>query len=310
MRYILEDTTLRFRFNTRRFSTGAPHTLAGTPSLAIYPEDSDTQITTGITLTVDNDSKTGLNLVVVDLSASASYAADKAYQVVIEAGTVDSVSVVGEVVYEFFIVAAGGLEDAITRTMAGTAQTGDSFARLGAPAGASHAADIAAVKTDTAATLIDTNELQTDWTNGGRLDLLIDAILADTNELQTDWVNGGRLDLLVDAIKAKTDNLPTDPADASDVAAAIAALNDLSAAEVNAEVVDALATDTYAEITGVPGYSASVTTMIRRMYASLINPLALSASKKTFKSAAGVAQWEKDLADDGTDYTESAGNAP
>lgn len=40
----------------------------------------------------------------------------------------------------------------------------------------------------------------------------IDAILVDTNELQTDWVNGGRLDLLIDAIKAKTDNLPASPA--------------------------------------------------------------------------------------------------
>lgn len=37
------------------------------------------------------------------------------------------------------------------------------------------------------------------------------AILADTNELQTDWANGGRLDLLIDAIKAKTDTLPTFP---------------------------------------------------------------------------------------------------
>ena len=37
------------------------------------------------------------------------------------------------------------------------------------------------------------------------LDTEIAAILADTNELQTDLVNGGRLDLLIDAIKAKTD---------------------------------------------------------------------------------------------------------
>ncbi len=43
------------------------------------------------------------------------------------------------------------------------------------------------------------------------------AILADTNELQTDWVNGGRLDLLIDAIKSKTDNLPASPAAAGDV---------------------------------------------------------------------------------------------
>lgn len=37
------------------------------------------------------------------------------------------------------------------------------------------------------------------------VDLEVAAILADTGELQTDWVDGGRLDLLVDAIKAKTD---------------------------------------------------------------------------------------------------------
>lgn len=61
-----------------------------------------------------------------------------------------------------------------------TAQTGDSFARLGAPAGASVSADIAAVKAETALIVADTNELQTDLANGGRLDLLIDAILEDT----------------------------------------------------------------------------------------------------------------------------------
>lgn len=118
------------------------------------------------------------------------------------------------------------------------------------------------------------------------------------------------IDSIVDAITAKTVNLPADPADASDVAAAIAALNDLSAAEVNAEVVDALATDTYAEITGVPGYSVSLAVMVRRLYASLINPIDVTSTKKTFKNAAGTAQWEKDLSDDGTTYGESAGNAP
>ena len=34
------------------------------------------------------------------------------------------------------------------------------------------------------------------------VDTEVAAILADTNELQTDWANGGRLDLLLDAIKA------------------------------------------------------------------------------------------------------------
>lgn len=49
------------------------------------------------------------------------------------------------------------------------------------------------------------------------------------------------LDTEIAAIKAKTDNLPTDPADESNVLAAIAALNNLSAAQVNAEVDTALA---------------------------------------------------------------------
>lgn len=61
--------------------------------------------------------------------------------------------------------------------------------------------------------LADTNELQTDWANGGRLDLLIDAILADTGELQTDWTDGGRLDLIIDAIKTQIDKLSGSDAD-------------------------------------------------------------------------------------------------
>jgi hypothetical protein len=37
------------------------------------------------------------------------------------------------------------------------------------------------------------------------VDGIVDDILLDTDELQTDWTDGGRLDLLIDAIKAKTD---------------------------------------------------------------------------------------------------------
>jgi hypothetical protein len=101
------------------------------------------------------------------------------------------------------------------------------------------------VKTDVDAILADTNELQTDWVNGGRLDLLIDAILADTAELQTDWVNGGRLDLILDARASQTsvDDLPTNAelatalGTADDaVLAAIAALNNLSQANIRTAV--------------------------------------------------------------------------
>lgn len=73
----------------------------------------------------------------------------------------------------------------------------------------------------------------------------IDAILADTNELQADWVNGGRLDNILDARASQTsvDDLPTNAelatalAGADDaVLAAIAALNNLSQADVRTAV--------------------------------------------------------------------------
>jgi len=66
------------------------------------------------------------------------------------------------------------------------------------------------------------------------LDTEVAAILADTNELQLDWVDGGRLDLLIDAIKAKTDNLPTDPADQSALEALLTAIDDYLDTEIAA----------------------------------------------------------------------------
>lgn len=131
--------------------------------------------------------------------------------------------------------------------------------------------------------------------------------LADI-EAQTDDIGAAGAGLT--AITSKTDNLPTDPADASDVAAAIAALNDLSAAEVNAEVVDALAADLYVEPTGVPPMSNTLAAKINWLYMVLRNGLTVTASKKQFLDDSGAAEWEKDLSDDGTTYTESEGNAP
>lgn len=92
------------------------------------------------------------------------------------------------------------------------ADTEDIQSKIGSPA-VSLAADIATIDdfldTEVAAILEDTGTTlpATLSTISGYLDTEVAAILADTNELQTDWVNGGRLDLLIDAIKAKTDSL-------------------------------------------------------------------------------------------------------
>lgn len=115
-----------------------------------------------------------------------------------------------------------------TTTLTGhTAQTGDSYARLGPPAGASVSADIAAAKAETALIVADTNELQTDWANGGRLDLIIDIIAVDTTtdipaliataQADLDIITGASgVNLLtatqasIDAIEADTNELQGD----------------------------------------------------------------------------------------------------
>ena len=63
------------------------------------------------------------------------------------------------------------------------------------------------------AILLDTNELQEDWKDTGRLDTILDSILADTGELQEDWANDGRLDAILDLILADTGELQEDWAD-------------------------------------------------------------------------------------------------
>lgn len=94
--------TLTFKFTTRRFSTGAPFTLAGSPVVRVYKDGSDVEDDSGITLTVDFDSRTGLNHVAIDTSADGTfYSNGSQFSVVITVGTVDSVSVVGEVVGRF-----------------------------------------------------------------------------------------------------------------------------------------------------------------------------------------------------------------
>lgn len=94
-------------------------------------------------------------------------------------------------------------------------------------------ADVSALATSAALatvdSLVDAIKAVTDLLpDGGALTTLLNnvsAILADTTELQTDWTNGGRLDLILDAAATQV---------------SVDALNDLSAAQVNAEVDTAI----------------------------------------------------------------------
>jgi hypothetical protein len=94
------------------------------------------------------------------------------------------------------------------------------------------------------------------------------------------------------------------------VLAAIAALNNLSAAQVATEIADALGTDTHAEPTGVPAATASLAAKIGLLYMALRNGLEVTEDDKTFLDDSGAAEWKKALADDGTTYSEGEAAAP
>lgn len=129
---------------------------------------------------------------------------------------------------------SAGMIAANATQIGGTAQsTGDVNAKLNTITGY--------LDTEVAAILADTNELQTDWANGGRLDNIldarasqtsvdtidtnVDAILADTADMQPKLgtpaasvsADIAAVKSQADAIKAKTDNLPASPAATSDI---------------------------------------------------------------------------------------------
>ena len=211
-------------------------------------------------------------------------------------------------------------------------------------AGADIAADIIALKAETVLIVGDTNELQGDWVNGGRLDLLLDAIpttamrgtdgaLTDKagfslstagilavwhqamsavvtagsagkllkDEITsarmatlTDWINGGRLDLLLDAIPT-TAMRGTDGANTQ---------TPLTAAQVNAEVVDALNVDTYAEPgQELPPATTSIVKKIGYLYKAFRNRFTQTATEAKLYNDDGVTVDQKaTVSDDATTY--------
>lgn len=123
----------------------------------------------------------------------------------------------------------------------------------------------------------------------------------------------------IDAIKAKTDNLPIDPASETNVDATetkldalivtVAALNDISPAEVNAEIIDALATDTYGEPGKEnPAATLSMATKIGYLYKEWRNKKQVNKTTNKqllYNDAGDTVDQERVLNDDGSIFTKN-----
>lgn len=97
------ESTFSIPFTTRAFATGIPTTLLGSPVLSVLEGGNATPITAGVSVSVDRASVNGLNEATIIATAANGFEAGKSYALYISTGTVDGVSVVGEVVGEFSI---------------------------------------------------------------------------------------------------------------------------------------------------------------------------------------------------------------
>jgi len=108
------------------------------------------------------------------------------------------------------------------------------------------------------------------------------------------------------AIKAKTDNLPTDPADQSLVEAAITAATSPLAtpAQVNAQVLDVLSVDTFAELTAPPAATSSLKDKITWLFMYARNKVTQTAIARTlYRDDTTTVAGTSATSDNGTTFT-------
>lgn len=308
-------------------SAGASVTLTGLAAtdIEIYKNGSTTQRASdaGYTLLdtdgIDFDGITGLHGFSVDLSDNTDagfYSVGGFYWIVVSTVTIDSQTVTF-IAATFRIVAAEAIAGkpkvdvdawlgtaAATPTVAGVPEV--DVTHFGGSAGT-----FASGRPETNINAIANNAITAAAIATGAIDAdaiadnAIDAGAIAANAITSAKFAAGAITATVIA----TDAIDADALAADAVTEIQSGLSTLTAGQVNAEVVDALATDTYAEPTGVPGATVSLAAKIGRLYMALRNQVDVTSTKKTFYDDGGAPEWEQDLSDDGTTYSQSEANA-
>jgi hypothetical protein len=116
--------TIDYKFTTVS-NTGVPTTLAGSPAVAAYVDNNTTEVTAGVTLTVDFDARVGLHNVRVVASSGNGFATGTNINLILTAGTVGSTSVVGYVIGSFSIEKRSALRPTTAGRTLDVAATGE-----------------------------------------------------------------------------------------------------------------------------------------------------------------------------------------
>ncbi len=343
-----EDATVYIAFNT--FDSNDPSASVTITNLAdgdlnVHKDGSATQIVTdGATIAIDFDSITGNHLATIDTSVDAAYATGSDYHVRMEGTTVDGATInawIGHFSIENRFkevdvtaisgdaTAADNLELACDNYSATRGLTGTAVPAVAADGvGGIPISDAGGLDMD--AILADTNELQVDWVNGGRLDLILDARMAEasisttggavdtvttvTNEVTADVTKISGDGTAADNLESACDNYSATrgltgtavPAVAADGAGGLP-ISDAGGLDMDNIVEDALNTAIAELGVAAPTATPTLRTGLMLLYMALRNKTVTQTSGTDaleIYNNAGTLIAQKLLTDDGSDYTE------
>lgn len=300
-----EDDTVLIPFNT--FDSNDPAASVTVTNLAdadikVHKDGGTTQIATdGATVAIDYDGITGNHLITIDTSAHADYSTGSEYAVRIEGVTVDG-GTINAWVGCFSIERAGGVL-ALLKT---SGLSSDNKLQVDVaewndvPLSTTNPLPNAAADAAGGLPISDAGGLDMDT-----LDSNVSAILTDTSTT---------LDNLVDDLESRLGTPSDFGSGTSTIAANLQDLADNGTATFDRstdslQALRDLLTGAHTEPSGVPAANESPLDKIGYLFMALRNKVTVTSSKKQFYDDSDNAEWEKDLTDDGTTYTETEGNS-
>lgn len=250
-----DDATLDFKWQT--FSAaGASVTRATDGTVSVYVGNSTTQLTTGVTDTEDFDSLTGIHHCRIDLSASATYTPGVECQVVLSAATIDG-QTVNSVLAHFSIERTGGALAVAKARLPASLVSGRIDASIGAAAANTITASALATDavTEIQAAVAAGAVASVTGNVGGNVTGSVGSVVGAVGSVT------GAVGSVTGAVGSVTGSV------GGNVTGSVGSLAAQAKADVNAEVLDVMNVDTYAELgQSTPAATASPFTMIRWIF--------------------------------------------
>jgi hypothetical protein len=287
--------TVRKMFNSNAVA-GESITLATNGTVSAYKDGGTTQSTTGVTLTEDFDGLTGVHLVAVDTSADGSfYSAGSDFEVVLSGATIDG-KAINATLFSFSLENRSPLmptTDGRKLDVSAGGEAGVDWANVGSP---TTTVGLSGTTVKTATDVeADTADIQSRLPAAlvsGRIDASVGAMASGVltaTAIAADAITDAKVasDVTIASVTGAVGSVTGNVG--GNVAGSVGSLGATAKSDVNAEVLDVLATDTFAEVSAVPAATSTLKDKINWMFAMARNKLTSSATTKVLRNDADSA---------------------